>query len=319
MPLEFGESFIYHKKISETVEKRLKKFYKSVYDDVSKKLSKLDTDTINNKSTSYQKSFLKSLQGQLQDAYKNVALDSYRTIKDGITNVSEKVVEKNNEFLSKFGIDIKSGFSYVPKDVVASVVNGSLYKSKWKLSERIWEINNATNRDIRKIIAKGIAVGTPTYDIAKDLERYVNPSAKKDYKWSRLYPGSSKVVDYNAQRLARTTITHAYQQSVKEVTEQNPLADGILWLTSNNSRVCDICLEREGKIFKPEELPLDHPNGQCTMATYFSKSPAQIAKQLSDETAPERNELRAKLNALKKNAENKNSGYDEPIFNEQQK
>lgn len=317
MPLAFGKSDLYHKKLSATVEKRIKKIYDNAYKEVSKELSKLD-EGINNKSDSYQKSYLKDLQEQLKKAYDNVALDTFSEIKLGMENTSEFVVKENQELLKKFGLDIKGAFSYVPKDVVTSIVNGSIYDTKWSLSSRVWDIKSSTNRDIRKIIGQGIATQASTYEIAKELEKYVNPSAAKEYDWSRLYPGSNKKVDYNAQRLARTTITHAYQQSVKEVTEQNPLSDGILWLATGSKRMCDICAKRDGKVFAPDKLPLDHPNGQCTMATHFSKTPKQISEEMQNELSPKRDELKAKLEALKANAQKKNSGYTNKVMNEQQ-
>lgn len=317
MPLEFGKSDLYHKKLTDTAEKRMKKLYENAYNKISKEIKKLD-EGINTKSTSYQKGYLLDLQKKMKAAYDDVALDTFSQVQYNIKDVSEAVVNDNVKILNQYGLNIKGAFSYVPKDVVTSITNGSLYKSKWTLSSRIWDINNATNRDIRKIIAQGIAMQTPTYDIAKDLEKYVNPSAKKNYDWSRLYPGSNKKVDYNAQRLVRTTITHAYQQSVKEITEQNPLSDGILWLATGSKRMCDICAKRNGKVYAPNKLPLDHPNGQCTMATHFSKTPKQISKEMQDELSPKRDELRAKLEALKKNAQEKDSGFVDKVFNEDQ-
>lgn len=317
MPLEFGKSDLYHKKLTDTAEKRMKKLYENAYNKISKEIKKLD-EGINTKSTSYQKGYLLDLQKKMKAAYDDVALDTFSQIQYNIKDISEAVVNDNVKILNQYGLNIKGAFSYVPKDVVTSITNGSLYKSKWTLSSRIWNINNATNRDIRKIIAQGIAMQTPTYDIAKDLEKYVNPSAKKNYDWSRLYPGSNKKVDYNAQRLVRTTITHAYQQSVKEITEQNPLSDGILWLATGSKRMCDICAKRNGKVYAPNKLPLDHPNGQCTMATHFSKTPKQISKEMQDELSPKRDELRAKLEALKKNAQEKDSGFVDKVFNEDQ-
>ena len=67
-----------------------------------------------------------------------------------------------------------------------------------------------TQGDIQYIVAQGIASQKSAFDIAKDLEKYVDPSAKKDWAWSKVYPGTKKVVDYNAQRLARTMVSHAY-------------------------------------------------------------------------------------------------------------
>lgn len=54
MPLEFGKSDLYHKKLTDTAEKRMKKLYENAYNKISKEIKKLD-EGINTKSTSYQK------------------------------------------------------------------------------------------------------------------------------------------------------------------------------------------------------------------------------------------------------------------------
>ena len=56
---------------------------------------------------------------------------------------------------------------------------------------------------------------------------------------------------------------------------------GYRWLTSNfHGRVCDICRNREGKVFKKDELPLDHPNGMCTFEAVIPDSMTDIAKKI---------------------------------------
>ena len=71
-----------------------------------------------------------------------------------------------------------------------------------------------------------------------------------------------KQVDYNAQRLARTLVQHAYQQSIVEVTLNNPFITSYMWI-SNGSRACEKCIEMDGNIYEKDQLPLDHPNGMC--------------------------------------------------------
>ncbi|MEE1301474.1 MAG: ADP-ribosyltransferase, partial [Bacteroidales bacterium] len=67
-----------------------------------------------------------------------------------------------------------------------------------------------------------------------------------------------------AQRLARTLVQHGYQQSFVATTQKNPFITEYIW-RSNGSRVCELCLARDGKHYKKDELELDHPNGMCTM------------------------------------------------------
>ena len=127
------------------------------------------------------------------------------------------------------------------------------------------------------IVSKGVAGQKSTYEIAKELEKYVNPSKARPWDWGKVYPGSAKKIDYNAQRLARTMVSHAYQESFVRTTRKNPFIEAYRWLSSEDDRVCPICIERtegfHGVILNGEEvigayykddLPMDHPNGRCT-------------------------------------------------------
>ena len=99
-----------------------------------------------------------------------------------------------------------SMFSQIPSDVVEELVKGNIYKDGRGLSKRIWWTGNKVNGDIDKIIQKGIAEKKSAIELAQDLQTYVNPDAQKDWNWKKVYPGTSKTIDYNAQRLARTSI-----------------------------------------------------------------------------------------------------------------
>ena len=114
------------------------------------------------------------------------------------------------------------------------------------------------------------------------MEIYLNPKAKKPFDWSRVYPGVHKTVDYNAHRLARTGVTHAYQMSFQRSTRDNPFIEKYKWLSSNSGRSCELCRQRNGRLFEKDELPLDHPNGMCTVIAVIPKSYEQIADELAD-------------------------------------
>lgn len=90
------------------------------------------------------------------------------------------------------------------------------------------------------------------FDIAKDLEEYVDPKAKKSWDWKKVYPGVSSKIDYSAQRLARTMPAHAYQQSLEATVKNNPFIDGYIWHSGTGKRTCEICRERDGKFLQKE-------------------------------------------------------------------
>ena len=154
--------------------------------------------------------------------------------------------------------------------------------------------------DLSKIISFGTAQGKSAVEIAKELERYVDPSARKQAKtiqsW-RYDKAGNKIkdsvyfgkIDYNALRLARTLISHAYQQSFENVNRNDPFVIGYRWLTSNfHGRVCEICRERSETdqfglgigVFPKDQLPIDHPNGMCTFEAVIPDSMTDIARKI---------------------------------------
>jgi SPP1 gp7 family putative phage head morphogenesis protein len=181
--------------------------------------------------------------------------------------MSETVATAHVKWMVSVGYSetvVKTGMSFAPEAIVQRVATGKIYDSNWNLSSAIWGDNEQTHRQIREIIAGGMKEGKPIHEISKDLERYVNPDKAKPWnlrnaQGRKIYP---RDVDYNAQRLARTQVQHAYQQSVIEAARNNKNATGIRW-NANGPRVCPICIDRDGKIFPIDDVPMDHPNGMC--------------------------------------------------------
>lgn len=213
--------------------------------------------------------YYKELQKQLRQTSQEVSNEIYKKIKSNIYTVADAVVSDNVKWLESFGFSsdgLNAAFSYVPNETVQNLITGQIYESGWSLSSRIWGDNEQTLKDIYQVMARGLAENKPIYDIAKDLESYVRPSAKLPWNL-RMADGKKiykKQVDYNAQRLARTLVQHGYQQSFIATTQKNPFITEYIW-RSNGSRVCEICLARDGVHYKKDELPMDHPNGMCTM------------------------------------------------------
>lgn len=216
------------------------------------------------------------MQQQLDDLKKALKKAGEKTTNEVINNIqtnmyttANAVVESNAEWLSSLGFSSKGidvAFGNVPTDVVQNIVTGNVYKGGWNLSSAIWGSNEQTLKDAYEVVAAGVAQNMPVYDIAKLLEQYVSPSAKKP--WNLVAadgkPIYKKKADYNAQRLARTLVQHTYQQSFQAVTKENPFVHDYIW-RANGSRVCELCKERDGKHFEKGKMPLDHPNGMCTM------------------------------------------------------
>lgn len=261
-------------------ENEISMLYRGVYLRTRKQMLAIPKD--GTASQQIQRQYLNKLHKQLDEAYKSLGIGLEKQLQKEAKKAADGVVESSTKFLEKVGLKVEGAFSHVPKDIVNAIVTGQVYGGNWSLSGAIWADINKHQSDINKIIAEGVAANKSAYDIAKDLEKYVDPSAKKDWDWSKVYPGTSKKIDYNAQRLARTMVSHAYQQSLERVCKNNPFVDGYIWQAAHSGRVCPICEERDGKLFAKGDLPLDHPNGMCTFIAHMTNGMEGIADRLAD-------------------------------------
>lgn len=289
------------------MQKDIKKMYEQLYKDVTRKISAMGNSNI-------QKQNLLLLQRDIKNRIEQLNNDIKNNVIRNMTIVSNEVVSDKRTFLKQCGFkdeDIHGAFSYVPDQVVRNIINGNIYQEGWTLSGAIWGYNKKTQDALNKIISIGTSQGQSALEIAKQLEQYVYPYAKKKAKtiqsWRKatmndVIAGRARYVgeeikdsvyfgkiDYNALRLARTLISHAYQQSFETVNRNDPFVVGYRWLTSNfHGRVCEICRERAETdqfglgvgVFPKDQLPLDHPNGMCTFEAVIPDSMTDIAKKI---------------------------------------
>lgn len=261
-------------------ENEISMLYRRVYLQVRKQMLSIPKDGTT--SQQIQRQYLDRLHKQLDEAYKSLGVGLEKQIEKEAKKAAQGVVDDSTDFFSKVGLTVEGAYSFVPKDIVNALVTGQVYGGNWSLSGAIWSDIDKKQSDISRIITEGVAANKSAYDIAKDLETYVDPKAKKEWDWSKVYPGTSKKVDYNAQRLARTMISHAYQQSLERVCKSNPFVDGFIWQSAHSSRVCPICASRDGQFYKKGELPLDHPNGMCTFIASIQGSMNDVADRLAN-------------------------------------
>lgn len=266
-------------KISNAQQKEIRAMYQSLANIASQRAEKLMLFGTN-VSDQMRAAYLQDLKKQLEAEINAISTQLELKLKKNIGEVSLAVVEDAQGWIDKVGLGIDHAYSYVPTDVVQSIMSGKLYKGSWTYSSAIWRDAENVSREMDKIVAIGIASNKSTYEIAKDLEKFVDPSARKPWDWSKVYPGTRRVIDYNAQRLARTLVSHAYQESFVRATKNNPFFEAYQWLSSGSDRMCSICAERDGKIFPKDGLPLDHPNGMCTFVVVQEKSMKEVASDL---------------------------------------
>ena len=282
----------YEKKIrkqNELIYKKQQKEIEKLYIDIDKylnnKLEKYNNDTFTDRDLEKLKKDLKNEVKQNRNKISNIIDNNLRLIIVASALIHNKffsnIDKKYNTNLAK---TYKEKTKRVEKEVKTKIKKGEVYRDNYKLSKRIWADNKKTLSDIDKIINTGIKNKLDPYTIAKDLEKYVNPSVKKDWSWSNVYPGSNKKVDYNAQRLARTSLTHAHQLSMQAYAMKNPFIEYLEYNSAHSARTCEMCADRDGQIYKKDDVPLDHPNGNCYMTVYIPEGiEDMIAQYANDE------------------------------------
>jgi SPP1 gp7 family putative phage head morphogenesis protein len=277
MVLDLGDSNGVKVELTKKQAETLIKMFKRVQADVDKQILNLGDGKSANMRLLQLESVKESMNRAMAQAFKVFEKD----LDKDIAAMASSVLKDDLAFLSQFGIVMNANLCSAPVDVLSSIKFGKIYDKKWFLSDAIWGDVKEKQNSINDIIARGVAAGKSTLQIAQDLEKYVDPSAEKPWNWSKVYPNSGKKIDYNAQRLARTAVNHAYELSVVRAAKHNPLQQGIRWMSALSERSCEICIDRDGKIFAPDDLPLDHPNGLCTFSVELPTMD-EIAERLGD-------------------------------------
>lgn len=265
-----------------------------------KKVYNIYESAINNLIDDLYKNDEKSLSSRWKNEYiielDKVSRKLYREIRestnDGIRKGAKFGADSQSDILKNMfdlaGIDpgdhFTTAFSQVQEGVIKDIIAGNIYSDGKTLSERIWHTKSEFEKDIQYVISQGIAERKSTIELAEDLEQFVKDKAQRKSTWRKAYPHlKNKTIDYNAQRLARTSINHAYQSASIKSSNMNPFIEGIEWRSSLiHGRTCELCRDRHGQVFEKDSVPLDHPNGLCTMLPSISKSADEVATELRD-------------------------------------
>ena len=193
------------------------------------------------------------------------------------------------------GQSFRDAFTLPPDNVLTGLISGGFYRDNKGLSERIWGVSKGFEKDVGYIIDRGIAEKKSAVELARDLEQYVQAPAQRDFDWGKVYPNlSGKKVDFNAQRLARTAINHAYFLDNVRVCTENPFVTAMHWDLSNAHEErqvipfgpdeCDEYAEHDEGLglgnFKPEEIPVPHPQCLCAQWAVIPDSLEDIGARI---------------------------------------
>lgn len=277
---KLGDAEKLRDRLTKEQEQEIANTYKQVADKVKKKLKSIPNN--GTATSALKKQQLQQLKKLLDSEYKSMRDKIGKQIEQKAKETTQGPINAAKEFAKKLGfVKLEGSYASVPNDVISSIVTGQVYDGDWSLSSALWKDVQHKQKDINKVIADGVSMNKSAFDIAKDLEEYVDPKAKKSWDWKKVYPGVSSKIDYSAQRLARTMPAHAYQQSLEATVKNNPFIDGYIWHSGTGKRTCEICRERDGKFFAKGKLPMDHPNGRCAFITK-GQSMMDISDRLAD-------------------------------------
>lgn len=259
--LVFKDAWEARDQITKRQEREIRKLYNQWARDTreqANQISKIGTSDSANQSRE-----LAQLYYRLRSASKQLTAEINTSIKDNVKYMANAVTNCNKRWLHSLGftnISIDTKFSIVRDMAIRNIITGNVYTTGYSLSSRLWQIESVTMKDIYTIVAQGIAQNMSIYNISKMLEKYIRPDMRIPYNIGV----HQRVTDYSAQRLARTLIQHTYQQTLVALTKDNPFVHGYIW-HANGAHSCALCDERDGQVYSAEDLPLDHPNGMCSM------------------------------------------------------
>ena len=285
--------------------KNLKKSYKeirNIYKDVS---GELEYKILKSKRGSLTERFLMDYKQEIDTTIKQLNKALYSNIKKNMGKSGEYAAGIQLDFFNAlnqshnltFDDSFKTMFSKVPNETIKEMVEGGFYKDGKGLSERIWFNGSKVNGDIDYIINKAIAEKKSVKELSQDLRKYVSGEAKKDWDFGQVYPNlRGKQVDYNAQRLARTSINHTYFLSNVRSAKKNPFVEAMHWELSSShyerqvkrfgEDVCDEYANHDEGLgmgnFKIDEVPIPHPQCLCSQWPEIPKSLSEIGNELGD-------------------------------------
>ena len=161
-------------------------------------------------------------------------------------------------------------------NMLHTLISGEYYKDGKSLDSRIWNITSKNKKDIEKLIASNIASGINSRTLAEKLDNYINPFVRTKAK--TIVSGMSRNISYQAQRLARTSITQTANETNRQNAENNVFCSGLKWNLSPSHYerqikrwgpdICDDYATQNGYnlgvgVFPTDAYPVSHPNCLC--------------------------------------------------------
>ena len=268
---------------------------KKLYEEESKKLiSKLNN--ANEMNSQYINSYLEYVNKELKSLSKQIE----KLTKQGIADTSQLMTEVNADVFSyivkKYNLDIEPDILeslYKPNsNVINKIISGNLYKDNKSLSKRIWGYNRNNLNKIQEILIDGMVNKRPLQDITNTLSAYTGGGNTKVKAITSAYGQ----MDANSLRLVRTSLNHAFIETMKDECRYNPFIEGYKWELSAQHYTRqikrfgpDICDDYANSdeygmgvgIFPKNADRFSHPNCMCIILPYTTQSLEEVASEIS--------------------------------------
>lgn len=229
--------------------------------------------------------YTKDLYKQLYPNIKENMMESSIIQRQVILDYVDQVVKDR-----KLSEIVKHNINNYSNTVVKNLVAGEYYKDGKTLSKRLWNLTSDNSNKIDEFIKMNIAGGANARKLANDLEVLINP--KNRLTTTNFKAGfDSYKVSYQAQRLARTSITHAAAETQIQTAKKNPFNRGMKWnlSPSHGARMHgkqDECDDYAGNdsyglgagIFPADKTPIQHPNCMCYLTEWLVEIDDAIAR-----------------------------------------
>ena len=270
------------------------KVYEKAYKDIIEKgLKKAGGDKT--KIDKLTKVYAEQIYNELELIVKQYNADMSSTIETMQAEImmSMNIFEKGDYYEFKEAVD--KAVNVANRKIVQQMIEGKVYHDGKGLDKRIWDSSKMSGTKMSTAINSCIAQGMGAADMSQNLKEFAMGG---HHTWSRnkirekLGDGYARKygsggLDYEALRLARTTLTHQAQISVINSSKVNPYLQFVKWHSDHQAgRTCQQCIDRDGQLFKIDEVPLDHPNGMCWIQPVYSidgkteATPEEIAKDM---------------------------------------
>ena len=278
------------RQLTKEQEKQIGKIYLKAFKDIEKKLEKC-TDN------KYRERLLRAYQTQIYE-------ELYPLIKQGIIEETEEILNIQKESMTQLLeetlenqtklIDGKHKLQAIVditnRRLVDQMVKGKIYYNGRGLDKMLWDVAKCAGDKLNLAITSCIAEGMGAVEMSQNLKEFATGG---HHTWSRnkikekLGPGYARKysggLDYEALRLARTTITHQAQLATLATSKINPYMNAVIWHSDHQAgRTCQQCIDRNGTKYylNKESVPLDHPNGMCWLEPAYLMPPEEMAKDM---------------------------------------